>query len=253
MIHALTACLVLATLLAGLPWALVHFIGRPLPDHLPSWADIHGVLLGPMTTPFLLDVLACLTWPVWALFTLDVARCAIDIARDARKPDLSATGPVHRIAAVLVGAALISVLGQRAGQPPTPLSTTGPAHDDVVATAPSWGHPSEQAAGTPRPALHHPAHHRAAPATVGKPARAKSAVVLAYDPRTGVHDSLWRMAERTLGDGNRWPDIYELNKGKPQPDGGTFTRPSLIFPGEEMTLPDDATPPTTPPSPPTPP
>ncbi|MEV8438811.1 transcriptional regulator [Actinosynnema sp. NPDC051121] len=245
--RAVLATVVLTTLLVGLPWALTHFVGWPLPDHLPSWAEVQGVLLGPMTTTFLVDFLACLTWLVWTLFTLDVARCAIDIGRDARIPDLSVAGPVHRIAAVLVSTVLISLLGQRADLPVALLSSGGSAGPEVVAAAPAWNQAPERSAAQERSAMY-TASHRTAPRPAAEQAtRAKSAVVLAYDPGTGVYDSLWRMAERTLGDGNRWPEIYGLNKGKPQPDGGTFTRPSLVFPGEEMALPEDTTVPPAPP------
>ncbi|MGW5054815.1 BTAD domain-containing putative transcriptional regulator [Actinokineospora sp. NPDC004072] len=250
--RGLLAAVVLAVLLAGLPWALTHFIGWPLSDHLPSWAEIHGVLLGPMTTTFLLDFLACATWLVWGAFVLDVARCAIEIVRDARMADLAAAGPIRRIAAVLVGAVLISILGQRASLVPALLHTAGPGITQVVATASAWNQPAEQATAGFR-TVAYSAPERSAPAVAAEqPARAKSAVVLPYDPRTGVYDSLWRMAERTLGDGNRWPEIFELNKSKPQPDGGTLIRPSLVFPGEEMALPDDATVPANPPRPTTP-
>ncbi|MFS8104665.1 transcriptional regulator [Lentzea alba] len=252
--RGLLAAAVLVALLAGLPWALTHFVGWPLPDHLPSWAEVQGLLLGPMTTTFLLDFLACTTWLVWTFFTLDVARCAVEVARDARMPDLSAAGPVHRIAAVLVGAVLISILGQRAGLPAMSPFAAGGAAAEAVATAPAWNIPAEPAgfAGV-RSAAHSTPYHHEATGAIEQPSRAKSAVVLPYNPDTGVYDSLWRMSERTLGDGNRWPEIYALNKGKPQPNGGTFTRPSLIFPGEEMALPDDATvssPPATAPVPP---
>lgn len=249
LVRGLLAAAVLVALVAGLPWALTHFVGWPLPDHLPSWAEIQGVLLGPMTTTFLLDFLACLTWLVWAFFVLDVARCAVEIAHDARIPDLSAAGPMHRIAAVLVGAVLISILGQRAGLPAARPSAAAGAATEVVATVPAWSTPAEHGAfAVVRPAAYSTPHHQGTAGMVEQPSRAKSAVVLPYNPNTGVHDSLWRMSERTLGDGNRWPEIYALNQGKPQPNGGTFTNPGLVFPGEEMALPDDATAGTTPPT-----
>ncbi|MFT7837736.1 BTAD domain-containing putative transcriptional regulator [Saccharothrix sp. BKS2] len=260
--RALAATALLVGLLAGLPWALVHFIGWPLPDHLPSRADVRGVLSARMSTVCLLDVLACAGWLLWARFTLDTVRCAADVARHARIPQVPAAGPVRRIAAVLVGATLISILGHRAAATPAGPPTGPDTGREVVATAPARQHPSQQ--GTPdiRSATHTASGHPDS----GAPARrtpATSAVVLPYDPSTGLHDSLWRMAQRTLGDGHRWPEIYELNKGKPQPDGGTFTQPGLIFPGEEMALPQNATtppmpshrpapPPTTQPSPGTP-
>jgi len=252
LVRAAPATVVLAALLAGLPRALTHFVGWPLPDHLPSWAEVQGVLLSPMTATFLVDFLACLTWLAWACFTLDVARCAVDIARGARVPGLAAAGPVHRTAAVLVGAVLISLLSRPAGPPPTPTAAGESSGTEVVAAAPAWNQAPEQPTARARPATRTPSH-RTAPAAGEQPVGVKSAVVLPYDPETGVYDSLWRMAERTLGDGTRWPEIYELNKGKPQPGGGTFTRPGLVFPGEEMALPHDATVPAPPPSRPSPP
>jgi len=233
---------VLVGLLCGLPWALMHVIGWPLPDHIPAWAEIQDVVLGPMTTTFLLVFLACASWLVWALFTLDAARCAVEIGRAARMPDLSAAWPVRRVAAMLVGAVLISILGPRVGSAPTSPVAAGPGGDSkVMATALAWHHPAGQDAADVRLASY-TAPHRA----VGQVVSAKSAVALAPDPRTGVHDSLWRIAARTLGDGERWPEIFELNKGKPQPNGGAFLTPSLIFPGEEFALPAYATVPVAP-------
>src|SRR6185437_12806775 len=61
--------------------------------------------------------------------------------------------------------------------------------------------------------------------------------VVVRAPENGIHDSLSRIAQRTLGAAGRWPEIFALNKGKPQPYGGRFTNPNLIFPGERLSLP----------------
>ncbi|GHH32167.1 BTAD domain-containing putative transcriptional regulator [Lentzea cavernae] len=61
--------------------------------------------------------------------------------------------------------------------------------------------------------------------------------VRAPDPVTGNCDSMWAVAERTLGDGARWPEIFELNRGKPQPDGSFLTDPHRVFPGETLQVP----------------
>ncbi|MFI7679545.1 transcriptional regulator [Actinophytocola sp. NPDC049390] len=236
----LAAAVMLAVLLGGLPWALIALIGWPLPDHLPTSADVQAVLLAPMTTTFLLNVLACGCWVLWGLFTATVACSALDIVRHARMPDPRTSGPIRRTAAVLVGTVLISILGQRAGLAAGNHTTSGPMTGNrVVATAPA--NPSAEA-GTNT----HTTSHRARPTTGPSAAlTGRSVTVLAPDPETGVHDSLWRIAERTLGDGTRWPEIFALNKDKPQPGGRTLTRPSLIYPGETLLLPADATKPTT--------
>src|SRR6266536_3131010 len=50
------------------------------------------------------------------------------------------------------------------------------------------------------------------------------------------------IAERHLGDPLRWPEIWELNRGRPLPDppGGRFTDEDRIWPGQELLLPPDA-------------
>jgi DNA-binding SARP family transcriptional activator len=253
-LRGLIAAAVLLALVAGLPWALSHYIGWPLPDHVPTWAEVHGVLLGPMTTTFLLDFLACLCWITWTAFTLDVLRCTVDLARSgfssaaaARLPDFSAASPMHALAGVLVGAVLLSVLGNRPTPAPAPSLPTGlGTGSQVVATAPAWQQPAPGSEVTVRSAVFATQTTTGGgPATVNAPAHPESVVVLA--PQNGVHDSLWRVAARTLGDGARWPEIFDLNKGKPQPNGHALTMPSLIFPGEELALHTDATVPTVPP------
>ncbi|MBT2439956.1 LysM peptidoglycan-binding domain-containing protein [Streptomyces sp. ISL-36] len=49
-------------------------------------------------------------------------------------------------------------------------------------------------------------------------------------------DSLWSIADEH-GDPEDWPAIYEANKGEPTPGGGRFTNPNLIYPGQELDLP----------------
>ncbi|MER7109450.1 LysM peptidoglycan-binding domain-containing protein [Streptomyces sp. NPDC000229] len=49
-------------------------------------------------------------------------------------------------------------------------------------------------------------------------------------------DSLWSIADEH-GDPEDWPAIYEANKGEHLPGRGRFTNPNLIFPGQELDLP----------------
>ena len=70
-----------------------------------------------------------------------------------------------------------------------------------------------------------------------EPRAAERAVVLVRAPWKGVHDSLWRIADRELGDGARWPEIYQLNKGRLQPDGRRLVSPSLVYPAGGCTCP----------------
>ncbi len=234
-----SAAVVLAALVVGVPWALARYVGWPLPERLPTGTELQLHLFGPLSSGLLLDVLACACWVAWAAFTLDVIRStAALLARGAghiRVPGRRRLSPTHALAAVLVGAVALSILGNRL-----------PARD-ARSAAVAW--PVALTAGPAEPgpgslvqvAFTVPVRAGTEHADVGEgPEPARSVVVRVPDPVTGVHDSLWRIADRTLGDGARWPEIFEVNRGKPQPGGGTFTRPSLIFPGEELVLPSAA-------------
>ncbi|WP_411675426.1 LysM peptidoglycan-binding domain-containing protein, partial [Amycolatopsis acidiphila] len=212
--RGLLAVILLAALVAGLPVALICGVGWPLPDHLPNLDEIGSVLMAPMSTRFLLDVLACLAWLIWLVFVLDVVACAVEVARGARWPELRRqTGPVRRVAAVLVGALLVAVLGRTAtAAPAAPAEAGRPVgHAPVVATAPAWTTAvASEHTGTPQ--------SRTQPAAEPGTERVRP-------PEGGVHDSLWRIAQRCLGDGDRWPEIWALNEGSPQPGGRVLTNP----------------------------
>jgi hypothetical protein len=54
--------------------------------------------------------------------------------------------------------------------------------------------------------------------------------------------TLFKIAERALGDGQRFPEIVQLNQGRLRPDGTPFTDPTAIEPGQVLQLPEDAAP-----------
>ena len=43
-------------------------------------------------------------------------------------------------------------------------------------------------------------------------------------------DSLWKIAKQLLGNGNRWQELYDLNRDK-------ISNPNLIRPGQVLTIP----------------
>ena len=59
-------------------------------------------------------------------------------------------------------------------------------------------------------------------------------------PQGRYHESLWEIAQRHLGDGRRYNEIFELNKDVTQPDGSRLTSASLIRPGWVLKMPGDA-------------
>lgn len=53
-------------------------------------------------------------------------------------------------------------------------------------------------------------------------------------------DTMWDLAETHLLDPFRWPEIAELNLGRPQPNSPVVTDPDLIWPGTILLMPGDA-------------
>ncbi|MEU9450814.1 hypothetical protein [Streptomyces sp. NPDC048277] len=56
----------------------------------------------------------------------------------------------------------------------------------------------------------------------------------------GKTDTLFDIAQRTLGDGNRFEEILVLNSGRLLPDGSVFVSPDQLVPGFALILPEDA-------------
>ncbi|MPY44342.1 hypothetical protein FNH04_31885, partial [Streptomyces phyllanthi] len=58
--------------------------------------------------------------------------------------------------------------------------------------------------------------------------------------RDGKPEFLYSIAEKVLGDGSRFGEIFELNKNRVQADGGVLTQPTAIEAGWVLQLPADA-------------
>ena len=222
LLRGLLAFALLLALVIGLPWALVHFVGWPLPDSIPSAGEIQGVLLNPMSTQLLLDVLACLCWIVWFFFMLDVLRWTVEAARGVAWPQVHPATPLNGLAAALIGAIVVTVLTNRAST--THSATTAllaADHSPATVTA-----PFAPSSVRPLAAVQH-ARPVAAPAPPGM-VRVTEEV---RAPQNGIYDSLWRVSVRIFNDGNRWPELFELNRGVLQRDGHVLEVPHLVRPG----------------------
>lgn len=76
-----------------------------------------------------------------------------------------------------------------------------------------------------------------------RPARRPANVVKYYVVRplfNGKQEFLYEIAQRLLGNGDLYPEIFDLNKGRLQPDGGRLTNPTQIDVGWILQLPQSA-------------
>ncbi|EFL34126.1 integral membrane protein [Streptomyces viridochromogenes DSM 40736] len=244
-VKAFFAFVALAVLLVGVPGALATQIGWPLPNGVPSldW------LQQEITVHTFLNILTVVVWLAWAQFTacvlVEMKAALSGVGVPGRVPG---AGPSQLLARQLVAALLL--VGATAASFTPGLSQLGQSGYDAnqkptVAAAQQtpglFAQQQEQAAGAAS-ALAEQASHAAAHADAGG-STAKQGDTKYYriqPPEGRHHDSLWEIADRHLGDGRRYKEIFELNKDRVQPDGSKLSEASLIRPGWIMEMPGDA-------------
>ncbi len=229
---ALASTLLLTALIAGIPAALYAVSGSPIPATLPSGHQVIATLTSRDNGTLFLAAIRYLTWIAWVSFTLSAFVEIFSRARGRPAPRLPVIAPLQGVAAALIGAAILSALPFPHGPRPAPQV---PAATQAAATAPPWpAAPARATVTATATAVIIPA--AAQHGTVnGTASRQDPQQLRIYDVREG--DNLWDIAQRNLGDAELWHEIFRLNYGRPQPDGGSLTRPDLIYPGWELLLP----------------
>ncbi len=241
-LQALGAGLALLVLVAGIPLALILLTGPPpVPHSLPT----RDTLTQPITTDTLIGVLRVVVWLAWLQFTACVLVEAASLVRGGGLPrPVPLSGRSQALARALVGTFLIgaSFLGTsgaaQAVAPAAPVAATAVSHTVVQDQRDDAAQAADQAQA---PASHETQRMEHVP---GVPSEMTDVighkVTIVQPPEGRHHDNLWDIAERTLGDGRRWKEIYELNKGRVQPDQGQLVLGRLIQPGWVLILPGDA-------------
>ncbi|GAQ75486.1 BTAD domain-containing putative transcriptional regulator [Streptomyces turgidiscabies] len=248
-VKAFLAFVALVGLLVGVPYALAVTIGWPFPDGSPSldW------LQEEITVKTFQNILGVIVWIAWAQFTacvlVEVKAALSGVGMPGRVPG---AGPSQLLARQLVAALLL--VGATAASFTPGLSQLGHSMEGnqqgTVASAQAtpggslsgmFAQQQEQAASTAA-ALGQQAADAASHAEVGGPSvKAEDTKYYRIQPPEGRHhDSLWEIAQRHLGDGRRYGEIYQLNKDRVQPDGSRLSEASLIRPGWIMQMPGDA-------------
>lgn len=229
---ALGALIALAVLAAGVPWALVHFIGNPWPAEGVS-------LAAPITDGAIIGLVAALVWVLWAQLMVCVL---VEVAAAFRGREATRVpgtlGFQQHLARRLVGALLLAgaVTPVIAGTATAAENLTTPMPQTMTSTVVQADTPDdpdqlERGAG----GQHQEQQVALEPDEDDEPARTKTVVVQPLD-------SLWSIAEAELGDGDRWVEIAGLNDGRIMNTGATFTDPNQLEAGWELLVPVDAAP-----------
>jgi DNA-binding SARP family transcriptional activator len=239
----LGALALLAALVCGIPFALWHFVGWPLPHRLPSWSGLgHDLNERGIPDRTLIDALAVAVWLTWAVLVASFVAEVPAAVRGQRARRLPLAGTFQPLTGRLVAALVVAMLALS----PRPTHTSGaglvdtrPAATavltDATAPAPSTPFRAATSAVLGGPARAVAGEHEPSAPVVSAPASAAHGGERTYVVRRG--DTLWGIAERELGDPLRWSDIYRLNAGRPQPGGRVLSDPHWIDPGWTLVLP----------------
>jgi nucleoid-associated protein YgaU len=222
-VRGLGAALLLIALVVGIPVGL-WILGGPVWTGPVSINRIISMLSSPdVTGSVLIGLVKIVGWIAWFTFAFAVVVEVIAALRGRRSPHVRGLGTQQRAAAALVGAVITMLVAAPAVAPAmaatTPLETG--ATGTVVSAPVSPGAVTDVAADTAEKA--------------GERARADEAPSATYTVQPG--DSLWRIAELTLGDGALFKQIADLNYGVRQADGNALDAGNWIEPGWVLKLP----------------
>jgi DNA-binding SARP family transcriptional activator/nucleoid-associated protein YgaU len=234
--RALGAAGVLLLILGGFPLALAATIGNPL----PGWRDLGA---GDVSDTALLALLSTLAWMAWAYFTATVLLETLYLARQRTGLRTPRPAPERRLARTLLTAMFVA------------LPLTGSSQALAASLHPPAAPPAAVAAPTHHPGLS-PTLARVVDAatvpatpTTSSLRQAPRLVTTTVTPRA-VREyviqrqgpgTYWALAQTYLGDGQRWNEIWALNKGRVQSDGTRLRTPGLLQVGWTILLPTTST------------
>ncbi|WP_203933881.1 BTAD domain-containing putative transcriptional regulator [Virgisporangium ochraceum] len=193
----------LIALLVGVPYGLLSQVGSPLPDHLPDTDRIGRVLVEPASDEMVLQLLGVALWIVWVAFVASVVVEVVAALRGVPSPRLRPIAPMQTFVGWLVAGLLIA-------SPVLAVVVQTASIPRVTATADDRDGLTRVAVTAPEPVYH-----------------------------VARGDWLGHVAERFLGDFNRYPEIQDLNTNQIPHDSGP-DGPDHIEPGWQLALPADA-------------
>ncbi|WP_328851014.1 LysM peptidoglycan-binding domain-containing protein [Micromonospora globbae] len=220
----LGALVVLCAVVVGAPVALLAFAGNPLPDHVPSLAEVGATLTSRDDGQLFLRALAVAGWFGWATFTLSVL---VELGAQALRrpaPRLPGMSRQQRAAAALVGSvALIVAAAPAAASAAAVTGTQAYAGPTAVAGTQAYAGPTVVARADSA---------SSGPATVASPITRDAPYGGAPVYRVAKGDYLGAVAERYLDEFADYRELARLNR---------LADPDRIRPGQLIRLPERAT------------
>ncbi len=244
-LRSLIALVVLVAAVIGAPVAL-WVLGRQfLPDGIPSGAAIWSALWDKDTGSTFLGLLVIVGTIAWLVFTICVivevmARLA-GRRRTWRIPGLKVpqSAASALIGTILAGTIMIGGSSMASASPPPMDLHQALAQKAVVTQVMGQATRVTPAKNTPTAASTQSAASRHTRVAATAPAKVGAVWVVAR------YDTLWSISEKTLGAGEKFQQIADLNVGLPQADGKTLLSASTpLEVGWHLVLPAAATLPT---------
>ncbi|MBO2465032.1 BTAD domain-containing putative transcriptional regulator [Actinomadura violacea] len=244
-VRGLGALAVFAFLLVGFPVAMYKMFGSPLPDKLPTWAEISTTLMRPDTdqTVFIATI-RLIGWGAWCLFIVTVCAELVRYLRGRSKPAmLSSAWPMQKLIRDLVATATLTF--SAAASLASSASAATHMHTATGVQAAADPAPSKQGHSTSGMST-------PAPATGASEWTPLLADETPSEPEPDPHpwrthivkrgETLWDLARRTYGSGTLYPKIFKTSQDVHQPHGlPELTDPDLVRPGQRVLLPRPGT------------
>ncbi|CAB4884966.1 unannotated protein [freshwater metagenome] len=247
-VRGVVAMLLLAVLSAGVPYALVRCVGRPWPHPFPSLETVwRSLRRGDISDAAVVKILAVLVWLTWARLAVSLVIEVVARLAGRSVPRFAALGSSQQWAGALVAAAVLLMASSPRG---AGASAAVPAHLPL---------PAALLVIDAEPLMFEPGSATAPPTASPDPVTVIEGTV-APNPEphpVGVtytvqrNDSFWSIAEAALGDGSRWHEIVELNRGSEVAPGVVFDGTAhRLLPGWQLLIAGTTTtpPPVAPPS-----
>ncbi|MEG8105832.1 MULTISPECIES: bacterial transcriptional activator domain-containing protein [Actinomyces] len=247
--RSVVAGLTLAAIIIGLPAVLLTTVGPP---PLPTSLDMSALLVQTVSLDVVVGVLIWVLALAWLQFTVCTLVELVSALKGHGVPGhVPLSGGVQSLVRRLVASVLL--LGAVSG--PVAAAAAPLTEEPAPAVSVSQGVVSQEPAGDASSAggtaaasqsdEHGQQYTRYVVDGVELDPQIGSQLVgkrvyIVQPPEGRYHDNLWDIAERNLGDGRAYAQIYDLNAGRVQPDGGCLELARLIQPGWLMVMPEEA-------------